>query len=215
MSNNKYDEKCRLLIIGDSFVGKTSFLSYYSNGSFNMHYLATAGLELITKDEIIDNKTIRIDLWDTAGNEKFYSLTVGFFKNAEGIMVMFDVTSPSSFENVRNWTESIKTHLNSEINDIPVIIIGNKIDLKEREIKTDEANKYCGELGFKYFETSAKTGANVESTVKYLVREIMKKKFYSNGMAKDIILNPNINDNPNGKKRKNEGYCHCESCEII
>ena len=176
MSNNKYDEKCRLLIIGDSFVGKTSFLSYYSNGSFNLHYLATAGLELITKDEIIDNKTIRIDLWDTAGNEKFHSLTTGFFKNAEGIMVMFDVTTLTSFENVRNWTESIKTHLSLEANNIPVIIIGNKIDLKEREIKTEDANKYCRELGFKYFETSAKTGKNVELTVKYLVKEVIKKK---------------------------------------
>lgn len=179
MSNNKYDEKCRLLIIGDSFVGKTSFLSYYSNGSFNLHYLATAGLELITKDEIIDNKTIRIDLWDTAGNEKFHSLTTGFFKNAEGIMVMFDVTTLTSFENVRNWTESIKTHLSLEANNIPVIIIGNKIDLKEREIKTEDANKYCRELGFKYFETSAKTGENVDLTVKYLVKEVIKKKQFS------------------------------------
>ena len=199
MSNNKYDEKCRLLIIGDSFVGKTSFLSYYSSGSFNLNYLATAGLELITKDEIIDNKTIRIDLWDTAGNEKFYSLTTGFFKNAEGIMVMFDVTSPTSFENVRNWTESIKTHLSLEANNIPVIIVGNKIDLKEREIKTEDANKYCRELGFKYFETSAKTGENVKLTVKYLVKEVINKKHFK---INDIII-------PNGKKPENEGCCHC------
>ena len=206
MSNNKYDEKCRLLIIGDSFVGKTSFLSYYSNGSFNLHYLATAGLELITKDEIIDNKTIRIDLWDTAGNEKFHSLTTGFFKNAEGIMVMFDVTTLTSFENVRNWTESIKTHLSLEANNIPVIIIGNKIDLKEREIKTEDANKYCRELGFKYFETSAKTGENVDLTVKYLVKEVIKKKQFK---INDIIIPPG-NKDPNGKKDKNEDGCICQ-----
>jgi len=206
MSNNKYDEKCRLLIIGDSFVGKTSFLSYYSNGSFNLHYLATAGLELITKDEIIDNKTIRIDLWDTAGNEKFHSLTTGFFKNAEGIMVMFDVTTLTSFENVRNWTESIKTHLSLEANNIPVIIIGNKIDLKEREIKTEDANKYCRELGFKYFETSAKTGENVDLTVKYLVKEVIKKKQFK---INDIIIPPG-NKDPNGKKHKKEDDCICQ-----
>jgi len=206
MSNNKYDEKCRLLIIGDSFVGKTSFLSYYSNGSFNLHYLATAGLELITKDEIIDNKTIRIDLWDTAGNEKFHSLTTGFFKNAEGIMIMFDVTTLTSFENVRNWTESIKTHLSLEANNIPVIIIGNKIDLKEREIKTEDANKYCRELGFKYFETSAKTGENVDLTVKYLVKEVIKKKQFK---INDIIIPPG-NKDPNGKKHKKEDSCICQ-----
>ena len=206
MSNNKYDEKCRLLIIGDSFVGKTSFLSYYSNGSFNLHYLATAGLELITKDEIIDNKTIRIDLWDTAGNEKFHSLTTGFFKNAEGIMVMFDVTTLTSFENVRNWTESIKTHLSLEANNIPVIIIGNKIDLKEREIKTEDASKYCRELGFKYFETSAKTGENVDLTVKYLVKEVIKKKQFK---INDIIIPPG-NKDPNEKKHKKEDGCICQ-----
>ena len=206
MSSNKYNEKCRLLIIGDSQVGKTSFLSYYANGSFNINYLATAGLELFTKDDIIDNKTIRIELWDTAGQEKFYSLTSGFFHNAQGIMVMFDVTCVNSFENVRNWTESIKTHLSSEINNIPVIIIGNKIDLKERDVKTDEANKYCRELGFKYFETSAKTGENVDLSVKYLVKEVIKKKQFK---INDIIIPPG-NKDPNGKKDKKEDGCICQ-----
>ena len=118
-------------------------------------------------------------------------------------MVMFDVTSPTSFENVRNWTESIKTHLNLEANNIPVIIIGNKIDLTEREIKTVEANKYCRELGFKYFETSAKTGENVELTVKYLVKEVMKKKHFKMG---NIILQEG-NQGQSGKKHKNEDKC--------
>ena len=113
-------------------------------------------------------------LWDSAGTEKFHSLTSGFFRNAQGIMVMFDVTNPISFENIRNWTESIKMHLSSELNNIPVIIIGNKIDILEREIKTTEAKKYCKELGFKYFETSAKTGENVNDTIRYLVEEVLK-----------------------------------------
>ena len=207
MSSNKYNEKCRLLIIGDSQVGKTSFLSYYANGSFNINYLATAGLELFTKDDIIDNKTIRIELWDTAGQEKFYSLTSGFFHNAQGIMVMFDVTCVNSFENVRNWTESIKTHLSSEINNIPVIIIGNKIDLKERDVKTDEANKYCRELGFKYFETSAKTGENVDLTIKYLVKEVLKKNRINNNK---MIINTSNNNSIDGKRHSDEGNCTCE-----
>ena len=207
MSSNKYNEKCRLLIIGDSQVGKTSFLSYYANGSFNINYLATAGLELFTKDDIIDNKTIRIELWDTAGQEKFYSLTSGFFHNAQGIMVMFDVTCVNSFENVRNWTESIKTHLSSEINNIPVIIIGNKIDLKERDVKTDEANKYCRELGFKYFETSAKTGENVDLTIKYLVKEVLKKNRINNNK---MIINTGNNNSTDGKRHSDEGNCACE-----
>ena len=170
MSKTDYDYKCKLLIIGDSEVGKTSVLSRYTKDIFNLNYLATAGIEFFTKDDNIDNKIVRIELWDTAGQEKFHSLTAAFFRNAEGIIVMFDVTNSISFENIRNWTESIKTHMSSEIDNIPVIIVGNKIDLNEREIKTQEANQYCNELGYKYFETSAKTGENVNQTIKYLVK---------------------------------------------
>ena len=122
-------------------------------------------------------------------------------------MVMFDVTCVNSFENVRNWTESIKTHLSSEINNIPVIIIGNKIDLKERDVKTDEANKYCRELGFKYFETSAKTGENVDLTIKYLVKEVLKKNRINNNK---MIINTSNNNSTDGKRHSDEGNCACE-----
>ena len=169
MSKTEFDKKCRLLIIGDSQVGKTSFLSRYTKGIFNLTYLSTAGIEFFSKDEIINNRKIRIELWDTAGSEKFFSLTSNFLGNAQGIMVMFDVTNIDSFESLINWTDSIKTHLSNGIENIPVIIIGNKIDIKEREIKSIDANKYCNDLGFKYFETSAKTGENVRDTIIYLV----------------------------------------------
>ena len=211
MSKNDYDEKCRLLIIGDAFVGKTSFLSMYANGIFNLAYLATTSLEFFRKDDEINNKIVRIELWDSAGTEKFHSLTSGFFRNAQGIMVMFDVTNPTSFENIRNWTESIKMHLSSELNSIPVIIIGNKIDLLEREIKTDEAKKYCKELGFKYFETSAKTGENVNGTIKYLVKEVLKIRDENNRKVEKTMYNNNQEKGNNKKyKRQNEGNCECK-----
>jgi len=203
MSKYDYDEKCRLLIIGDSFVGKTSFLSRYAKGTFNLTYLATAGFEFFTKDDEIDNKNVRIELWDTSGYEKFHSLTASSFGNAEGIMVMFDVTNPTSFENIRNWTESIKTHLSSEYNNIPVIIIGNKIDILEREIKTEEARKYCKDLGFKYYETSAKTGENVNDTIRNLVREVLKKKVRKNKKEVNVMEIPKPHDS------KKEGNCSC------
>ena len=126
-------------------------------------------------------------------------------------MVMFDVTNPTSFENIRNWTESIKMHLSSELNSIPVIIIGNKIDLLEREIKTDEAKKYCKELGFKYFETSAKTGENVNGTIKYLVKEVLKIRDENNRKVEKTVNNNNQEKGNNKKyKRQNEGNCECK-----
>ena len=147
-----YDEKCQLLIIGDSTVGKTSILSRYSNGTFNASYLATVGLDNFTKDEIINNKTVRIKMWDTAGQERYKSLTKGFFRNAQGIMVVYDVTNSETFENLKYWINSIKTHMDSEIDKISIIIIGNKIDAEEREIKYEEAELFCKDHNYPYFK---------------------------------------------------------------
>ena len=137
-----YDIKCQLLIIGDSTVGKTSILSRYANGTFNSSYLATVGLDNFTKDELIDNKMVRIKIWDTAGQERYKSLTKGFFRNAQGIMIVYDVTNSETFENLKYWIQSIKTQMESEIDKIPVIIIGNKVDSEEREIKIEEAQLF-------------------------------------------------------------------------
>ena len=198
-----YDGKCQLLIIGDSTVGKTSILGRYANGIFNANYLATIGLDNFTKDEIIDNKTIRIKIWDTAGQEKYQSLTKGFFRNAQGIMVVFDVTNSETYKDIKYWTQSIKAHMSSDIDEISVIIIGNKIDSNEREVKRGEAEIYCKELGYPYFETSAKTGENVDETIKYLVKQVIKK---------NSIFRSKLNNSENSiriSKNKGEGNCPC------
>ena len=202
-----YDEKCQLLVIGDSMVGKTSLLFRFTNGTFNAHYLATVGLDNFTKDEIIKNKKVRIKIWDTAGQEKFQSLTKGFFRNAQGIMIVFDVSNIETYDNIKYWAQSIKTHLGSEIEKIPVIIIGNKKDLKERKINKNDAENYSTELGYPYFETSAKTGENVDNTIKYLVLEVLKKnkKYKLKSSNNDTTTNNNIKI----KKKTNEPNCPC------
>ena len=200
-----YDKKCQLLIIGDMTVGKTSLLSRYSKGVFNTSYLATVGLDNFTKDEVIDNKTVRIKIWDTAGQEKFQSLTKGFFRNAQGIMVVYDVTNVETYENLKYWTQSIKTHMGSDIDKISVIIIGNKIDSKDREVNKKEAESYCSELGYPYFETSAKTGENVNETIRYLVMEVLRK----NSLNKVKSFNNENGNNFKISKQKSESGCPC------
>ena len=196
-----YDEKCQLLIIGDSTVGKTSILGRYANNIFNSNYLATIGLDNFTKDENIDGKNVRIKIWDTAGQEKFQSLTKSFFHNAQGIMVVYDVTNSETYQNIKYWTQSIKTYMGNEIAKIAVIIIGNKIDSNEREVNKNEAEAFCSELGYPYFETSAKTGENVNSTIKYLVREVLKK----NNLNKTKSFNESIRIS----KQKPQENCPC------
>ena len=183
-----YDEKCQLLIIGDSTVGKTSILSRYTNGIFNSNYLATVGLDNFTKDEVIDNKIIRIKIWDTAGQERFKSLTQGFFRNAQGIMIVYDVTNEQTYVNLKYWIQSIKTHMGSEIEKIPVIIIGNKIDSEEREVKFEEAELFGKEQNYAYFETSAKTGHNIDEAIRHLVKEVVNNNSNSKQNNENIKI---------------------------
>ena len=202
-----YDQKCQLLIIGDSTVGKTSILNKFANGTFNANYLATVGLDNITKDETIDGKNIRIKIWDTAGQERYKALTKGFFNNAEGIMIVFDVTNNETYDNLKNWIQSIQNFMGNKMEEIPIIIIGNKIDCEEREVKTEDAESFCKEKNYPYFETSAKTGENIDKTIKFLVKKVIDSNTDNNqneGTEKN-----NIRISKEELKKKEGGGCSC------
>ena len=205
-----YDQKCQLLIIGDSTVGKTSIITRFANGTFDSNYLATVGLDNFTKDEIIDNKTIRIKIWDTAGQERYKSLTKGFFRNAEGVMLVYDVTNSETYENLKYWMQSIKNNLGENMGEIPIIIIGNKIDCQEREVSVEEAENFWKEQGFPYFETSAKTGENIENTIKFLVKKVINVKEGNKDENKDYTKSIKIEkDDKNEVKNGEAKKCAC------
>ena len=201
-----YDQKCQLLIIGDSTVGKTSILSRFTNGIFNSNYLATVGLDSFTKDEIIDDKTIRIKIWDTAGQERYKSLTKGFFRNAEGVMLVYDVTNSETYENLKFWLQSIKNNTSPDMGEIPIILIGNKIDCEDREVKLEEAENFWKEQGYPYFETSAKTGENIDNTIKYLVKKVINIK---EGKKDDENENIKIEKKDINKNNEEAKKCGC------
>ena len=199
-----YDVKCQLLIIGDSSVGKTSILTRFANGTFNSNYLATVGLDSFTKDETIDDKNVRIKIWDTAGQERFKSLTKGFFRNAEGIMIAYDVTSQETYESLKYWIQSIKTNIGEDLDHIPIIILGNKIDSEDREVKTEDAEAFCKKENYPYFETSAKTGENIDQAVRFLVKKLMELNSDNKGGNND-----NIKINKEEHKKKEKSGCGC------
>ncbi len=201
-----YDQKCQLLIIGDSTVGKTSILSRFANGIFNSNYLATVGLDSFTKDEIIDDKTVRIKIWDTAGQERYKSLTKGFFRNAEGVMLVYDVTNSETYENLKFWLQSIKNNTSPDMGEIPIILIGNKIDCEDREVKVEEAENFWKEQGYPYFETSAKTGENIDNTIKYLVKKVINIK---EGKKDDENENIKIEKKDINKNNEEAKKCGC------
>ena len=171
-----YDKTCQILLIGDSSVGKTSLIQRYANGIFKEEYLATVGLDFYTKQETINNINVLVRLWDTAGQERFKSLTPNYFKNAEGVIITYDITSSQSFENLKFWINSIKTNLGEKNIIIPIIIVGNKLDKEDmRDITREEAEKFAKENKYKYFETSAKTGEGVDDAIRDLVNQVLEK----------------------------------------
>ena len=171
-----YDKTIQLLVIGDSSVGKTSLITRYTNGTFKEEYLATVGLDYYSKVEAINNQTINIKLWDTAGQERYKALTQNYFRNAEGVLLTFDVTNTDSFNNLKDWIGSIKTNMEGKNIFLPLIIVGNKIDMEDsREINKEDADKFASDNNYKYFETSAKTGEGVDDAIRDLVNQVLNQ----------------------------------------
>ena len=206
----EYDDKCQLLIIGDSTVGKTSILNRYTQGNFSTSYLATVGLDFFTKDIQIGDKIVRVKIWDTAGQERFRSFTYGFYRNANGILLAYDVSNAETFDNLKFWLQSLQTH--SDDKNI-IVLLGNKVDLP-REITKEDGERFANEYNFKYFETSSKTGQGVEESINYLVNEVMKKKAQQprKDQRSSIVLGQNnttgmVNSiNTGGNSNINGGY---------
>ena len=206
-----YDEKVQLLIIGDMTVGKTSILTRFTDDKFSQNYLATVGLDFFTKDVEFPTlkQKVRIKIWDSAGQERFRSLTQSFFRNANGIIIVYDISNIESFENLKYWIQSINTQLGQ--NEINTIIIGNKVDLK-REVKKEDAENFCQEKGFKYFEVSAKNGIGIKEAINYLVELVIKsnsKNNKQNDTKKLVIDKSNKNNNNHKEKKKDKKKDDC------
>ena len=201
-----YDKICQILLLGDMAVGKTCLINRYTNGVFKEEYISTVGFDYYTKQEEINNKTVQVKLWDTAGQERFKTLTPSFLRNAEGVIIVFDVTSQDSFDNVKGWINSIKSNLGEKI--IPIIIVGNKIDMENmREISKEDGKKIASENDFKYFETSAKTGIGVDEAIKEIVNQILDIQDKNEDEKVDERPSFKIKKDNNKDNQKKKGCC--------
>ena len=201
-----YDKTCQFLLLGDTEVGKTCLINRYTNGVFREEYISTVGIDFYTKQEEINNKTVQVKIWDTVGQERFRALTPSFLRNAEGVVIVFDVTSQESFDNVKGWINSIKSNIGENV--IPIIIVGNKIDMENmREISKEDGNKTASENGFKYFETSAKTGKGVDEAFKELVNQILDIQDKNDDEKVDERPSVKIHKDNNKDNQKKKGCC--------
>ena len=183
---NSNDGSISILLQGDCCVGKTKFLERYSKNQYRQT-TCSIGIDKEMKSINIDNKNYKLTVWDTAGQERFRSLPKKYYQNVNGILLFFDVTDESSFDNIKNWIEHIKENRTSKHTsniedtklDIPLYLIGNKIDRDKRVITREKAEKMAKLFGMKYFETSVKLNLNIKEIMARMIIEIYN------------ILNPN------------------------
>jgi small GTP-binding protein len=166
------DITLKLLIVGGSGVGKTNFLNMFLNNKFNQNYFSSTGIDLQNKIMNIKNKKVRIQIWDTAGQEKYKSITKNLFLKVMGALVLYDITNEESFTKLKEWVELIKEECGRHIK---ILIIGNKSDLEsQRAIDKEDAMKYANEEKVQYIECSSKTGENVEKAIIMLSEKILE-----------------------------------------
>ena len=191
------DITLKLLIVGGSGVGKTNFLNMFLNNKFNQNYFSSTGIDLQNKIMNIKNKKVRIQIWDTAGQEKYKSITKNLFLKVMGALVLYDITNEESFTKLKEWVELIKEECDRHIK---ILIIGNKSDLEsQRAIDKEDAMKYANEEKVQYIECSSKTGENVEKAIIMLSEKILESteiSMDSSLMLDSTLLSSNI------KKRK-------------
>lgn len=169
----------KVIILGNSGVGKTSLMNQYVNKKFTNQYKATIGADFLTKDVVIDDKQVTLQIWDTAGQERFQSLGVAFYRGADCCVLVFDMTNPKSFEALDSWRDEFLVQASPrDPEKFPFVTIGNKLDeTNKRKVQAARANSWCrSKNGIPYFETSAKQAINVDAAFEEIARRALKQE---------------------------------------
>ncbi|CAO3692667.1 unnamed protein product [Rhizopus microsporus] len=160
----------KLVLLGDSAVGKSSIITKYATDTFVEGREATIGAAFLAKICVTEDRTVKFDIWDTAGQERFRSLAPMYYRNAAAALVVFDVTNYNSFIGAKRWIDELPS-------DVMVALVGNKIDLEtQRQVSTEEVQEYIKENSLLYIETSACLGTNVDHVFKEIARNVSLRK---------------------------------------
>ncbi|KAJ4748660.1 Ras-related protein Rab-1A [Rhynchospora pubera] len=174
--SNEYDYLFKLLLIGDSSVGKSCLLLRFADDSYVDSYISTIGVDFKIRTVDLDGKTVKLQIWDTAGQERFRTITSSYYRGAHGIIIVYDVTEMESYNNVKQWLNEIDRYASD---NVCKLLVGNKCDLVDSKVvATETAEAFADSLGIPFLETSAKESINVEKAFLTMSAEI-KRRFAS------------------------------------
>jgi len=205
-SHRDYDHLFKLLIIGDSGVGKSSLLVRFADNTFSGNYITTIGVDFKIRTIEINGERVKLQIWDTAGQERFRTITSTYYRGTHGVIVVYDVCSGDSFANVKRWLHEI----NQNCDDVARVLVGNKCDDPDRRVVLrDDAGRFASQMGIQLFETSAKENINVEEMFRAITDLVLSSK----KAQKEILDRPGQQNirigqgRPNGGKDKKKSSC--------
>ncbi|KAK1923524.1 ras family-domain-containing protein [Papiliotrema laurentii] len=167
-----YDYLFKVVLIGDSGVGKSNLLSRFTRNEFNLESKSTIGVEFATRSINVDGKTVKAQIWDTAGQERYRAITSAYYRGAVGALLVYDIAKHGTYENVTRWLKELRDHADQ---NIVIMLVGNKSDLKHlRAVPTDEAKAFATENNLLFIETSALDASNVESAFQNILTDIYR-----------------------------------------
>lgn len=170
--NQKIDYVFKIVLIGDSAVGKSQLLARFARNEFNLDSKATIGVEFQTKTMVIDHKTVKAQIWDTAGQERYRAVTSAYYRGAVGAMLVYDMTKRQSFDHIARWLEELRGHADK---NIVIMLIGNKSDLGTLQaVPTEDAKEFAQRENLFFMETSALEATNVEPAFLTILTEIYR-----------------------------------------
>ena len=184
--NDDYDYLFKVVLIGDSGVGKSNLLSRFTRNEFCLESKSTIGVEFATRSLEVDGKTVKAQIWDTAGQERYRAITSAYYRGAVGALLVYDMTKTESYEDVEKWLKELRDHADA---NIVIMLVGNKSDLNHlRDVSREDAAAYAEKEGLSFIETSALEATNVESAFQNILAEIydiVSKKALADGQGDD------------------------------
>jgi len=197
----EHDYLLKVVMVGDSGVGKSSLLKRFASREFTGDYISTIGVDFEIKQLEIDGKMVKLQIWDTAGQERFQNITTSYYRGAHCIILVYDITQQETFDHIDKWHRQINDHSNS---NVQILLVGNKSDLSDnRQVSYEAAEQMAHNMGVTVFEASAKDGTNVDQAFYHIAKQAIDNKVHKIARPKteNINLNPTHSATQQQKKK--------------